>query len=133
MLSAGVGIYGPYPADEYFSTCQFAHFDGTLASYYSQAMIPLRMLTDETRVQFIAGLPVVHTAPNFGPCFNIAGKGEADESALREAIYLAVDAFRNRSNYDEPLANPLKKLYHEKRDESEKVRFSIPKKHEPHA
>ena len=37
---------------------------------------------------------------------------------------------RNRAMYDEPLANPLPKLYHEKRDESEKVRFAIPKKHE---
>ena len=33
-------------------------------------------------------------------------------------------------DYDEPLANPLPKLYHEKRDDSEKVRFAIPKKHE---
>ena len=75
----------------------------------------------------------MHTAPYFSPRFDIAGKGEADESALREAIYLAIDAFRNRASYDEPLANPLKKLYHEKRDDSEKVRFSIPKKHESHA
>lgn len=133
LLSASVGVYGPYPADEYFSTCQFAHFDGTLATYYSQAMTPLRMLTSDSRVVLIAGLPIVHTAPYSSPRFDIAGKGEADESALREAIYLAIDAFRNRSNYDEPLANPLKKLYHEKRDDSEKVRFSIPKKHEPHA
>ena len=133
LLNAGVGIYGPYPADEYFSTCQFAHFDGTLAIYYNQAMTPLRMLASDSRVVLIAGLPIVHTAPYFSPRFDIAGKGEADESALRQAIYLAIDAFRNRANYDEPLANPLKKLYHEKRDDSEKVRFSIPKKHESHA
>ncbi len=133
LLDSGVGIYGPYPADDYFSTQQFSHFDGTLAIYYSQAMTPLRMLAGESRVLFTAGLPIVHTAPNFGPRFDIAGKGEADESALREAIYLAIDAFRSRCAYDEPLANPLKKLYHEKRDDSEKVRFAIPKKHEPHA
>jgi 4-hydroxythreonine-4-phosphate dehydrogenase len=35
--------------------------------------------------------------------------------------------FRNRQNYDEPLANPLPKLYKEKRDDSEKVRFAVPK------
>jgi hypothetical protein len=44
------------------------------------------------------------------------------------AIYLALDAFCNREDYDEAYENPLPKLYHEKRDESEKVRFSIPKK-----
>ena len=133
LLDSGVGIYGPYPADEYFSTQQFTHFDGTLAIYYNQAMTPLRMLTGESHVLFTAGLPIVHTAPNFGPRFDIAGKGEADELALREAIYLAIDAARYRADYDEPLADPLKKLYHEKRDDSEKVRFAIPKKHEPHA
>ena len=133
LLDSGVGIYGPYPADEYFSTQQFTHFDGTLAIYYNQVMTPLRMLTGESHVLFTAGLPIVHTAPNFGPRFDIAGKGEADESALREAIYLAIDAARYRTDYDEPLADPLKKLYHEKRDDSEKVRFAIPKKHEPHA
>ena len=132
LLDSGVGIYGPYPADDYFSTQQFTHFDGTLAIYYNQAMTPLRMLTGESRVLFAAGLPIVYTAPNFGPRFDIAGKGEADESALREAIYLAVDAVRYRADYDEPLADPLKKLYHEKRDDSEKVRFAIPKKHEAH-
>ena len=130
LLSAGVSIFGPYAADEYFSTHAFTHFDGTLATYYGQAMTPLRMLASDARVEFTAGLPIVHTAPSISPRFDIAGKGEADESALREAIYLAVDACRYRREHDEPLANPLKKLYHEKRDDSEKVRFAIPKKHE---
>ena len=62
-----------------------------------------------------------------GVCFGIAGKGCADESALRRAVYLAIDVFCNRQDYDEPLANPLPKLSKEKRDDSEKVRFAIPK------
>ena len=49
---------------------------------------------------------------------------------FRQALYAVIDAARNRKNYDAPLANPLPKLYHEKRDESEKVRFAIPKKRE---
>ena len=65
-----------------------------------------------------------------GPCFDIAGQGKADVSAFRKAIYQAIDGFRNRKSYDEPYASPLPKLYHEKRDESEKVRFSIPKRRE---
>ena len=81
-------------------------------------------------VNYLAGLPIICTAPCDGPSFDIAGKGVADEMSFRHAIYLAIDIFRNRQNYDEPLANPLKKLYHERRDESEKVRFFIPKKHE---
>ena len=43
---------------------------------------------------------------------------------MRHAIYEAIDIFRNREQYDAPMGNPLPKLYHEKRDDSEKVRFS---------
>ena len=50
--------------------------------------------------------------------------------AFRHAIYLALDVFRNRKAYDQPYKNPLKKLYHEKRDESDKVRFNVTKKKE---
>ena len=132
LHDSGVGIYGPYPADDFFSSYSHTNFDGTLAIYHNQAMTPLRMLADEGRLLFTAGLPIVHTAPGHNPQFETAGQGVADESALRNAIYLAIDTYRHRIEYDEPLANPLKKLYHEKRDDSEKVRFAIPKKHEQH-
>ena len=46
---------------------------------------------------------------------------------MRHAIFEAIDIFRNRQNYDAPMGNPLPKLYHEKRDDSEKVRFNIPR------
>lgn len=130
LHNAGIGIYGPYPADDFFSNYNHQLFDATLAMYQDQAMIPLRMLENSGRALLTAGLPIVHTAPGTTPEFDIAGKGTADESALRNAIYLAIDTFRHRNEYEEPLANPLKKLYHEKRDDSEKVRFAIPKKHE---
>ena len=60
----------------------------------------------------------------------LAGKGVADEQPFRHAVYLAIDIFRNRAEYDEPMGNPLPKLYKEKRDESDKVRFAIPRKRE---
>ncbi|MCD8202448.1 MAG: 4-hydroxythreonine-4-phosphate dehydrogenase, partial [Prevotella sp.] len=58
----------------------------------------------------------------------IAGKGEADEESFRHAIFFAIDVFRNRANYDEPLADPLPKLYHEKKEEGERPRLPFPKK-----
>ena len=51
----------------------------------------------------------------------------ADASSFRQAIYTAIDIYRNRKNFDEATANPLPKLYHEKRDDSEKTRFAVPK------
>ena len=122
-----VWTYGPFWADDFFSQCQHVHFDGIMAMYHEQAMIPFKMLANEGASVFTTGLQLPLVEPVF---MGNTEQGAVDELPLRMAIYMAVDAARNRANYDEPLANPLKKLYHEKRDESEKVRFAIPKKHE---
>ena len=67
----------------------------------------------------------VVVTPDQDPSFNIAGKGEADAQSMRQAIYMAVDMFRHRADYDAPLDNPLPKLYHEKREDGDKARFAV--------
>lgn len=130
LSDAGVQVFGPYQADDFFGSCKYTAFDGILAMYHDQGMAPFKALATESSICYLAGLPLVSASADMGPCFDIAGQGKADVSAFRKAIYQAIDGFRNRKSYDEPYASPLPKLYHEKRDESEKVRFSIPKKRE---
>lgn len=72
----------------------------------------------------------MRTSPDHGTAYDIAGKGIADEQSFRQAIYAAIDIWRNRKNYDEPLANPLPKLYHERREDGEKARFTVKKEKE---
>lgn len=127
----GICAYGPFAAENFFGNDLTEMFDCILAMYDDQANIPFNTLMQNDGIHYIASLPLVCTAPALNPCFDIAGKGIADESALRHAIFAAIDIVRHRAEYDEPLANPLPKLYHEKRDESEKVRFAIPKRREP--
>lgn len=122
--------FGPYAADNFFAHGDYRSFDGVLAMYHDQGMAPFAALTVESSEQLLTGLPIVCTAPHHGVQYNLAGKDAANESSLRHAIFLAIDVFRNRIRYDEPMRNPLPKLYRERRDESEKVRFAIPKKHE---
>ena len=124
----GINAYGPYAADEYFGHNICDAFDCTLAMYDDQAVIPFTTLMQNDGIYYVASLPLVCTAPALTPDYDAAGRGISDESALRHAIFEAIDIVRNRDEHDAPLANPLQKLYHEKRDESEKVRFSIPKK-----
>ncbi len=130
LSEAGIDAYGPYQADTFFGQGAYTAFDGVLAMYHDQGIAPFKALAPENNVHYFGGMSLVCTSPDLGPSYNIAGKGIADEAPLRQAIYQAIDAFRNRINYDEPMANPLPKLYHERKDDSEKVRFSIPKKHE---
>lgn len=127
----GIQAFGPYAADTFFGNGEFTKFDAVLAMYYDQGMAPFKAIVPDNGVRFTAGMPYVLTAPDHGSCFEIAGQGKADASAMRNAIYLAIDVARNRVNYDEPTGNPLPKLYHEKRDDSEKVRFAIPKAKDP--
>jgi 4-hydroxythreonine-4-phosphate dehydrogenase len=127
LAEAGINAYGPYAADGFFGSGAYTAFDGVLAMYHDQGLAPFKILAAEDGVNFTAGLPIVRTSPDHGTAYDIAGKGVADETSFRHAIFTAIDIYRNRVNYDEPLANPLKKLYHEKRDEGEKVRFAVPK------
>lgn len=132
LEAAGLQAFGPYAADGFFGSGAYRHFDGILAMYHDQGLAPFKALASESGVNYTAGLPIVRTSPDHGTAYDIAGKGIADATSFRQAIFTAIDIFRNRADYDEPLTNPLPKLYHEKRDDSEKARFSIPRpKREP--
>lgn len=123
----GVYAFGPYAADGFFGHGTYESFDGVLAMYHDQGLAPFKALDRGDGVNFTAGLPIVRTSPDHGTAYEIAGKNVADESSFRNAVYVALDVFRNRAEYDAPLSHPLEKLYHEKRDDSEKTRFNIPK------
>ncbi|MBR1468499.1 MAG: 4-hydroxythreonine-4-phosphate dehydrogenase PdxA [Prevotella sp.] len=130
LTEKGKQAFGPYPAADFFGSGKYQVFDGILAMYHDQGAIPFRTLSSPDSIVCVAGLPVPCTMPLDATCHENAGKGVADENSFRQAIYTAIDICRNRRNFDEPLANPLPKLFHEKRDDSEKVRFSVPKKQE---
>lgn len=106
-----VQVYGPYPADGFFGSDNFDHFDGILAMYHDQGLVPFKALVGQQGVNYTAGLPFVRTSPDHGTAYDIAGKGVADPDSLRNAIYTAIDIRRNRRNHDEMTSNPLRKQY----------------------
>ena len=118
-----IQAYGPFTADDFFGQQMQYGFDGILAMYDDQGNVPFKTLATEFGVKMKTGFPFVITTPDHGPACDIAGKDEADPASLRHAIYAAIDIFRNREAYDDPKKNPLPKLYHEKREDGEKVRF----------
>ena len=123
MREQGVICFGPYPADGFMGSGAFSHFDGVLAMYHDQGLTPFKTLAMESGVNFTAGLPIVRTSPDHGTAFDIAGKGEASADSFRQALYMAIDIYRNRKNDEEAHRNPLRKLYFEKRDESDKLKL----------
>ena len=127
LADKGIQAFGPYAADGFFGSGAYDHFDGVLAMYHDQGLAPFKTIALESGVNYTAGLPIIRTSPDHGTAYDIAGKGVADENSMRQAIYTAIDVFRNRKFYDEPLQNPLPKLFHEKREDGDKARFARPK------
>ena len=123
MAAKGILCYGPYPADGFMGSGNFANFDGNLAMYHDQGLSPFKTLAMEDGVNFTAGLPIVRTSPAHGTAYDIAGKGIASEDSFRQAIYVAIDVYRNRLCDKIIRANPLRKQYHEKRDDSDKLKL----------
>lgn len=103
----GMLVFGPYSSDGFFGAGLHQKFDAVLAMYHDQGLIPFKTLAFENGVNFTAGLPVVRTSPDHGTAYDLAGKGTANETSLREAIYLALDVYQNRLIFDEVTEKPL--------------------------
>jgi 4-hydroxythreonine-4-phosphate dehydrogenase len=96
LKTKGKLVFGPFAADGFFGSGSHLKYDGVLAMYHDQGLVPFKTLAFENGVNFTAGLPIVRTSPDHGTAYNIAGKNLADESSMREAIYLACDIVKNR-------------------------------------
>ncbi|AWO01924.1 4-hydroxythreonine-4-phosphate dehydrogenase PdxA [Chitinophaga alhagiae] len=101
--------FGPYSADAFFAREMHLKFDGVLAMYHDQGLIPFKSLAQGEGVNFTAGLPIVRTSPDHGTAFDIAGKNIADESSFRQAVFTCIDIIAKRRTYAENTQNPLKK------------------------
>lgn len=101
-------VFGPYSADSFFGSKNYTQFDAIIASYHDQGLIPFKTITFGEGVNFTAGLSKVRTSPDHGTAYEIAGKGIADESSFKEAVFTAIQIYKNRKEYAELTLNPLK-------------------------
>jgi len=110
----GIVAMGPYPSDGFFGSDSFTKFDAILAMYHDQGLAPFKVINFDTGVNFTSGLSIIRTSPDHGTAYDLAGKNEANPNSFRQALYLAVDLFRNRQSHKELTANPLKSVDPEK-------------------
>ena len=97
----GILAFGPYSPDGFFGLGNYSRFDATLAMYHDQGLAPFKALAFSEGVNFTAGLPVVRTSPDHGTAYDMAGRDEADPRSMMHAIYMAIDIFNHRLEYDE--------------------------------
>ncbi|MEO1450466.1 MAG: 4-hydroxythreonine-4-phosphate dehydrogenase PdxA, partial [Bacteroidota bacterium] len=97
LQEKNIQAFGPYPADGFFGSLTYKRFHGTLAMYHDQGLIPFKVLAGYDGVNYTAGIPFVRTSPDHGVAYDIAGKGTADLSSVRQAIFLAIDIHSHRT------------------------------------
>jgi len=103
-------VYGPYPADSFFTDQNLAFFDAVLAMYHDQGLIPFKTIAFDEGVNYTAGLKYVRTSPDHGVAYDIAGKGIANEESFKEAVFLAIELHKNRMDYAELTQNVLQHI-----------------------
>lgn len=103
-------VTGPFSADSFFARNLQTRFDAVLAMYHDQGLVPFKTLASGEGVNYTAGLPVIRTSPDHGTAFDIAGKGKADESSFRSAVFECIEIINRRAQFEENHKNPLKKI-----------------------
>lgn len=100
--------FGPFPADGFFGARGYQEYDGVLAMFHDQGLAPFKALAFNEGVNFTAGLEFVRTSPDHGTGFGIAGKNVASPDSMRQAIFAAIQVVKNRREFGDMTANPLK-------------------------
>jgi 4-hydroxythreonine-4-phosphate dehydrogenase len=110
IKKTGKLVFGPYAADSFFGSKNYKNFDAIVATYHDQGLIPFKTLAFGNGVNYTAGLNKVRTSPDHGTAYEIAGKGVADITSFKEAIFSGMTIFKNRKMNKTLTSNPLLKL-----------------------
>jgi len=89
-------LVGPFSSDAFFGSKNYKNFDAIIGMYHDQSLIPFKLLSFGSGVNYTAGLKTVRVSPDHGVAYDIAGKNIADESSLEAAIKMGIEIFLNR-------------------------------------
>ncbi len=101
----GINCHGPYPADTLFLRTAQGEFDGVVAMYHDQGMIPVKLLNFKQAVNITIGIPIIRTSPAHGTAFDIAGKNAADASSMKAAITTAIRMAKTKKTLECRIGN----------------------------
>ena len=93
-------IFGPFSADTFFCNENHMQYDGVIAAYHDQGLIPFKTISFGKGVNYSSGLPIIRTSPDHGTGFDIAGQGIASTSSFIEALKVGLDIYKSRNTID---------------------------------
>ncbi|MCX6139466.1 MAG: 4-hydroxythreonine-4-phosphate dehydrogenase PdxA [Candidatus Kapabacteria bacterium] len=92
-------VDGPHAADGFFAFGAYKRYDGIVAMYHDQGLIPLKLLAQGAGVNCTAGLNIIRTSPDHGTAYDVAAGGDVDAQSTIEAIELSIRIVRNRRTF----------------------------------
>jgi len=101
----GINCLGPFSADTLFLQASRGEFDGVVAMYHDQGMIPVKLLDFEKAVNVTVGIPIIRTAPAHGTAFDIAGQNVANPTGMKSAILTAIQMAKTKKNLECKIVN----------------------------
>ena len=93
-------IFGPFSADTFFCNENYKQYDGIIAAYHDQGLIPFKTISFGKGVNYSSGLPIIRTSPDHGTGFDIAGQGIASTSSFIQALKVGLDIYKSRNTID---------------------------------
>lgn len=109
-----IQAFGPLAAGTFFENDDFKAYDAVLTIRNNQCDEVFKTISNEEEITLVSGIKVPFAM--------------AKPEGILKAFYAVIDTARNRIEYDRPFKNPLQKLYHERKEDGDKARFSIKKK-----
>jgi len=100
-------VFGPFSSDSFFGSGLYKKYDAVLAIYHDQGLIPFKTLSFGEGVNYTAGLTKIRTSPDHGTGYDIAGKGLADNTSFKRAIFSAIEILNSRKLNEILNKNPL--------------------------
>jgi 4-hydroxy-L-threonine phosphate dehydrogenase PdxA len=104
LRAAGHAVEGPVGADLLVTR---RDIDGFVAIYHDQGHIPVKLLAGRNASAFSVGSDIIFSSVGHGSAFDIAGKGEADHTAVLRTIRLITNT-TSRDEQREGAINILK-------------------------
>ncbi len=100
--SEGIQLSDLLSPDALFYKAYHGEYDAVVVMYHDQGLIPLKMIAFKESVNLTLGLPFIRTSVDHGTAYDIAGKGIADPSSLKEALFLAAKLSLKKKTNDHP-------------------------------
>lgn len=85
----GFNCIGPLVVDAIFAKICQLDFDGVVAMYHDQGLIPMKLLYGMNAVNITLGLPFIRTSPAHGTAEDIAWRDVASPGSMLAAIAMA--------------------------------------------